>query len=339
MRTLKFMTVAAILSFLVASARAQPVELRVGWIAPVADLVSIAFAKNGLAQHNGHSYRLELVHYQGSSQEVSALATGELQVALLGFSTFPIAIENAGLEDLRIIGDEIQDGVHGYYSNEFKVRANSPFRTVEELKGHIVATNVEGSGLDIAMEAMLAQHGLGAKHAVTVVEAPIPALTPMLLQGKVDLIPTLPPFAYDPKLTTASRTLFTAKQALGPNELAFFVARQPFIAKNRAATIDFLEDYLRAVRWYSDPANHDEAVTIAANFAKLPPAVFAGWLFTKKDDYRDPNGTLDVAALQSNIDLEHKIGFLKRSIDVAHYVDADLVAAAAKRLNGAGSPR
>jgi sulfonate transport system substrate-binding protein len=120
---------------------------------------------------------------------------------------------------------------------------------------------------------------------------------------------------------------------LGPNELAFFVARAPFIAKHHAVVVDFIEDYLRAVRWYTDPAHHDEAVAIAAKFTKLPPAVFKGWLFTKKDDYRDPNGVLNVAALQSNIDLEQQIGFIKSKLSVKNYVDPGVAEEAAKRLN------
>ncbi|HVB79588.1 MAG TPA: ABC transporter substrate-binding protein [Candidatus Binataceae bacterium] len=333
MRFSKILLATLILSVLAtASADAEPLRLRVGWIAPVSDLVSIAFLKPGIAKHNGQSYAMELTHFQGSSQEMSALATGELEIGLLGFSTFPIAVENAGLGDLRIIADEIQDGVHGYYSNQFMVRDDSPIRTVSDLKGRIVTTNAVGSGLDIAMKVMFAKHGLGAPHALTYVEAPLPAMTSMLVQRKVDLIPSLPPFCYTPELQKSARTLFTEKDALGPNELAFFVARRPFLDRHKAAVIDFLEDYLRAVRWYTDPAHHDEAVAIAAKFVKLPPTVFEGWAFTKKDVYRDPNGVLNAHALQSNIELEVKIGFIKRNIDVVDYVDRDLVATAAKRL-------
>jgi hypothetical protein len=36
-------------------------------------------------------------------------------------------------------------------------------------------------------------------------------------------------------------------------------SRADFIAKNRAVLTDFLEDYLRMMRFYTDPANHDEA--------------------------------------------------------------------------------
>jgi sulfonate transport system substrate-binding protein len=72
---------------------------------------------------------------------ITAMANGELEVADLGFSTVAIAIQNAGMDDLRIIADELQDGVNGHYSSEYMVLANGPIRTVEDLKGKVLATN------------------------------------------------------------------------------------------------------------------------------------------------------------------------------------------------------
>ena len=119
---------------------------------------------------------------------------------------------------------------------------------------------------------------------------------------------------------------------MGPSELGFWVARQAFIQKNRAAVLDFLEDTLRATRWYLDPANHDEAVKIAADFSKAPPALFSDWLFTKKDYYRNPNLIPNLDALQANVDLQRDLGFFKGQIDVRKYTDLSLVEEAAKRL-------
>ena len=64
-------------------------------------------------------------------------------------------------------------------------------------------------------------------------------------------------------------------------------ARQSFIDKNRAALVDFMEDSLRIVRWYLDPANHKEVMEICARITKRPAEQF-DWVFTNKDNYRDP---------------------------------------------------
>ena len=64
-----------------------------------------------------------------------------------------------------------------------------------------LATNADGSAVDIAMRAMLHKHGLENKRDYTVIEAPFPAMRAMLAENKVDLIPGVLPFALDPELT------------------------------------------------------------------------------------------------------------------------------------------
>jgi len=88
---------------------------------------------------------------------------------------------------------------------------------------------------------------------------------------------------------------------------------------------------VRAVRWYTDPPNHEEAVAIVARLNKAPPARMA-WAFGERDQYRDPNGTPNIAALQNNLQLQKQVGFLKDDIDVKKFSDLSMVTEAAKRL-------
>ena len=60
----------------------------------------------------------------------------------------------ADVEDLREIVGKLQDGVVGYYSNEYAVLADGSIHNVEDLKGKVLATNGLGSGVDIGMRAM-----------------------------------------------------------------------------------------------------------------------------------------------------------------------------------------
>ena len=162
--------------------------------------------------------------------------------------------------------------------------------------------------------------------------SPMPAMKAMLADRKVALAPSVPPFAFDPDMRKIGRVLFTQREALGPTQMLMLTAPRQFLDKNRAAMIDFLEDNLRVVRWCLDPANHDAGVAIAAKLTKQPPDKFAGWLFTRRDYYRDANMLPDVRMLQANIDLQRETGFLKEPIDVANYVDLGLVREAGRRL-------
>src|SRR5438105_2068067 len=209
----------------------QPVKIRASWVAPVANWASILAEKQDLARHSGKSYVFESVRFAGTPPMVTALANNELEIASLAYSSLAIAIQNAGMDDLRKI----------------------------------------------------------------------------------------------------SRPLFIQRDAIGVTQMIVWAARKPFVDKNRAAMIDFMEDTLRTVRWYLDPKNHNEVMQIAARVTKQPPERF-DWVFTKKDAYRDPNMLPDLAALQRNVDMTRDLGFVRGALDVKKHTDLSLVEEAAKRL-------
>jgi sulfonate transport system substrate-binding protein len=328
------LVLASLFLAVVGSAHAgEPVKIRIGWVVPITDWALFMVEKRDLLRHAGRSYVLEPVRFASSPMVITAMAGNDLDIGNLAFSTLALAIENAGLHDLRVVSDLFQDGVAGYYSNEFLVRRDGPIARVEDLKGKVIATPGAGGAIDIAMRVMLRRHGLEDKRDYAMIEAPMPAMKAMLLDRKVDLAPGVPPFSHDAELRANSRALFTQRDALGRTQMIVLTARKGFLEKNRAATVDFLEDNLRVARWCLDPANHDEAVRIAAKVTKQPPERFAGWLFTRDDYYRDPDMRPDVAALQANVDLQRETGFLKHPLDVRHYLDLRLIEEAARRLD------
>src|SRR5689334_21826482 len=280
MRCAKFFF-AILLTAAAFTANAQPVKIRVAYVVPVANWSSLIFEKPGLARHQGKSYTFEAVHFQGTPQMITALANNELEIADLAFASLAIAIQNAGMDDLRVIGDEFQDGVDGYYTDEFFVLKDSPVKTIKDLKGKIVATNVAGSAVDIIMRAALRKNGLDDRKDVSTIETAFPNMKPTLISKKADAIPGVIPFSFDPELRNATRVLFTQKEIVGRTQMTMLVARSGVIQKNRAAMVDFMEDAIRTVRWYIDPKNHAEAVEIASKVSKRPAAAFDKWLFKK----------------------------------------------------------
>jgi sulfonate transport system substrate-binding protein len=311
---------------------ADPVKIRIAWVVPVANWPSMLLEKQDLARHLGKSYTLEPTRYAGTPQMITAMATGDLDIGNLAFSSFALAIQNAGMDDLRVITDDFQDGVEGYYSNEYMVRADSPIQKVEDLKGKVIATNAGGSAVDIAMRAMLRKRGIDDNKDVNFVEAPFPTMKAMLLDKKVDLVPAVPPFSNDPELRSNARALFIQREAVGTTQMIVWAARTPFLQKHRAAMVDFLEDSLRIVHFYLDPANQKVVAEIAGRVAKQPAERFEGWLFTKKDYYRDPDLVPNLTALQTNMDVQRDLGFLKAKLDVARHADLTLVKEARERL-------
>jgi sulfonate transport system substrate-binding protein len=313
------------------NAQAEPLKIRGAWVAPLANLASVWLQKKDLAVHFGQTYVFEPVRYAGTPTMITAIANNELEIGNLAFSTLPIAIENAGLDDIRVISDDFQDGVEGYVSNDYQVLIDGPIKKVEDLKGKVVAINNAGAGVDIAMRTMLRKHGLEPNRDYTIIEAPFPGMKSMLMEKKVDLIPAVLPFMLDPELKKNARSLFDMKAAIGRSQFVMWSARKPFIDAHRAALVDFLEDSLRILHWYLDPKNHDAAAEIAAQLTKQPAERF-GWIFNKSDYYRDPNLMPDLDALQKNVDMTHELGFARASLDVKAHSDLSLIQEAAGRL-------
>ena len=312
--------------------RAQtPTKIRIGWANTPAQLPPIIFANTGILKHYGKTYTVELTYFRGSTPQITALAAGELDIAALAFSSFALAIQNARMNDLRAIGDLYQDGVGDYYSSQYVVRADGPIHKVEDLKGKLIATNGIGGAVDMAMRKRLRDAKLEDKRDYTVIEVQFPAMPAMLDEGKVDLAGMVAPFSLEQIKSGKARALFSIEDAMGVTQTTLMAARAPYIAKNRAALVDFMQDMQIGTRWLLDPANRDAGLKIVADVTKRPVSSFSSWLFTKSDYYRDPDVRPNLKALADNIRVQKDLGFLKSDVDVPKQADLSLVDEAAAR--------
>ena len=273
-------------------AHVAPITIHMGWVAPVANWGSIWLEKKDLARHLGQSYNLEPVHFSSNSAYITAIATGDLQVADLAYSSFALAVTNAGIGDLRVIAGEFKDGVPGTYSDEFIVAKDSPISKIGDLKGKVLMTNGGGSAVDIAMRAMLLKHNINPTRDVMFVEAPLPAALPMVSEGKVDLAPFVLPVSANRAGARAKVGLFlpNARQSHNANARAVRAARVHRQKPCRNGR--FHGRHPAHLRWYLLRIT-DAAMAIAAKVTKTPLANW-NWLFTKNDNYRDPNTIPDL---------------------------------------------
>ncbi len=309
----------------------EPVRIRVGWVVATTQITPLLLEKKELLRHYGKSYTFEPVHFNGSTPQIPALAARELEIAALAYSSLPLTVQNAKM-DIRLIADMFQDGVPGYFSTNYMVRADSPIRTVADLRGKTIATNAIGGAVDVAARAMLRKHGLEDKRDVTIVEVRFPAMEPTLREGKVDMASFVQPFYSEAMSRGGLRTLFTQREAVGVSDMIFWVARADFLAQHRAVMVDFLEDTIRSIRWHMDPNNREEAIGIIARFIKKKPEDLRPWLLTGQDIYRDPYAMPNLEALQRNVDLLRELGFLKEPFDVRKHADLSLIEAARERV-------
>jgi sulfonate transport system substrate-binding protein len=340
MRRLMLIVAAALVAVACVSARAdEPVNLKIGWITVPIALAPIFEAKKDVTKHYGKTYTLEALHFAGSTPQITALASGDLDIAELSYSSFALAIQNAHLDDLRVIADSLQDGIKpGSYTGPFVVAKDGPIKTIEDLKGKSVSVNVIGAGIDIGMRAMLRRHGLEAQRDYNVVEANFTNQEQLLTSGKVAMTTTVSEMVNDPDFVKVTRSLFTLSDAMGgPTQILLRAGRASDIAKKHAAFVDFFEDEIREWHWYLDPKNRAVALQIVADFNKKPASFYDAYIWkADKDLYHDPDNKPNVAALQANVKTQKEAGFLNTDIDIAAHSDLAVVEEAAKRVNGDG---
>jgi NitT/TauT family transport system substrate-binding protein len=309
----------------------QPLKLRMAWSVTPAQIAPIMLLPPAVTRHDGKAYVLEPIRFPGSAQGLQALAAGELDLVPITFNVLGPAILNAGMTDVRVIADEFRDGFEDYDTNLYMVLKDGPIKTIEDMKGKIFATNGIGGGQDIFARVMLRKHGLEYLRDYTTIETTFPTMRPMLLEKKADMVVGVKPFTEDPTFKAAARTLFTQREAVGPSDQLFIIARNDFIQKNRAVLVDFFEDFIRSLRWYKDPANHSAVVDIVSKYTKVPPQQLQ-WVFTKQDFYRDPGAVPDIPAIQRSIDMLKDFNFVNGDLDVKKFADLSIIEEAAARI-------
>jgi NitT/TauT family transport system substrate-binding protein len=285
-------------------------------------------------RHYGKTYTVEPVFMAGATQSLTALAAKELEFGTLTPQALTLGILEAKL-DIAVVGQAFSTEIPGYAKNEFWVRKDD-VAGFPDLKGKVLAVNARGSAIAAAVTLMMRKHGMEAGRDYQLVEVGFPATLPALESKKVSLGYLVRPWAQRAEANPALKPLFGPGEVYGPQETGMWVARRDFVAKNRAALVDFFEDQMRMRRWSQDPKTRMDAVAILAKAAKQPVESFAGYLLTKNDtSMRDLEARIDVARLQRNVDSMAAAEVVPGRIEAAKYVDMSMVDAAKKRLAGA----
>lgn len=310
--------------------RAEPITLKVGFDTIPTHLAPVIFKIPEAVRHYGKDYTIEFTRFRGSALQLQAIASGEVDLGVLAFSSFATGILNAHLP-IKAVADVAQDGP--WFSTVYCVQADSPIKSVRDLNGATIAVNAFGGAVDLAARSLVLKNGLKPNADVTFIEANFANEEAMLREHKIQVAGLVQPFWSYTESRGNVRPLFTQRDGLGTTEFLFFGARQDVVAAKRAVLVKFFEDYVRGIRYVTDPAHRDQVLKVIAELNKQPESQFAPWALLKdKDYYHDPNGLVNAAALQSNVDELAKLGEIKSTFDVHPSIDNSLVQEAVKGL-------
>ena len=316
-------------------ARAEPLKIRIDWgIIPghFAALIPTVPKYNAeVYRHYGKSYVVEPVRLQGGGASLTALAAGELDVAaIVSPQTLVLAVAEAKL-DIKIIGQALTTEMPGYLQTQFWVRKGE-VKSINDLRGKVIAVSARGANVDSTAHIMMARAGMQEPRDYQIAEVRFPAMIPALESKKVDAVPLVPPFNRIAARNPALAPLFSVGDAFGPVETLMFMAKRDFVAKNRAALVDFFEDNIRMRRWMTDEKTRPQAIKQVSDTAKLPESEYIDWVYTRDDYYYEPKALVNAERLQNNIKTLKESGVIPVEIDAKPHLDMSLVEEAAKRV-------
>jgi len=163
--------------------------VRLGFI-PVGDCLQLYVAQDlGLFAEEGIA--VEATPFKGGALIAMAVEAGELDAGWSNTVSLAQALDRGF--DFTIISPGAFEIAPDHRSHSLLVRADSPIRTVADLRGKAVAINNLGNINEVAIAALAAEHGV-QRDEIRLVEIPFPQMIPALEGGAVDAVLVLEPF-------------------------------------------------------------------------------------------------------------------------------------------------
>jgi sulfonate transport system substrate-binding protein len=312
---------------LAGAANAEPFKIKLQYASTSQLVPIIPLAPKEIYKHYGVSYTVEPIFMAGAGPALTAFAANEVHIATLNPQSIANAVATAKL-DITAFVQVFSTDVRGNAASEFW--ALDTIKKIEDLRGRPVGINTRGSTPEAGARIVFARHGLKDGDWQPV-ELPFPANLPALESKRVDAAILVLPFNLLAAQKPGLHPLFAVGDAFGPSESVLWTAKPEFLAKNRAMLVDFIEDHIRFRHWALDPATRMEAIKLIAQVDKRPVENYE-YMFTSKDQYRQPNGLINVERFQKNVNDLAAAGTAAATIDAKKHIDVSIVNEAAARL-------
>jgi len=304
-----------------AAAQSVPV-IRVGWTIPAEEAKYWIMRRPQEFPQIGKIYRIEWVQFQGTAPMVQAMAAGALDCS----TQAPLSLAQGAVEsDLQayIVAQHVGEKP-GSFSVYWAVKADSPIKTVADLKGKTVGINVYGSGIYYPMALLLKRNGLDPEKDIKLVETGFPPSEDAIRSGRVDAGVLNQPFAARAEAKGGLRKLFALSDAQSNIVHILEVCKKEFVDKDPALARAYVRDLTLAMK--KAMANRAETMQVVSEVTKAPIPVLDTYLLKPNDFAREPGAAPNFAGIQAMFDLYQKAGLLKRPLDVKQFRRDDVTA-------------
>ncbi|WP_144902309.1 ABC transporter substrate-binding protein [Halobellus captivus] len=295
--------------------------LRMNYTVPAENLISLMAIPEIQSEFEnlGSAYELETNQNQSTPDSLNAMASGEADMALLAYASFPAAVsQDAVPGGITAIAMDFYDAHEDYFRFPVMSMADSDVTDAEDLEGRTIAVNALGTGVHAIIYRMLENVGIDPENGVEFVELPFPSIASAIREGRVDAGIFVALFAAAVEAEGDMQTVFDSRDSWGQAYPFGFVA-----ASNDS--LDGKEEAIRA--WASDYVsmvervyeNREETARLAAEHFDLPEALLSSYYLTERDYYRPRDVGLDIEALQFVTDELADMGFLEASPTISDH--------------------
>lgn len=312
---LKDIALAAIGIAIAAPAAAEAVKIRVGHGAAVEEQLWLMKAKPDVTPNQGKAYSLDFQLFRGTDQRFKAVEAKELDVFTSSGSSAIVAFSQGLI--FKAVASISMESSKGFVT-QYVVLADSPVKTIADLKGKTIGNNAARSSIELWARMALAKHGLNPDRDVNWAVVPFPAQGEALRSKKLDVAALPQPFAAAEAAKGGIRTLFTSKEGMPfDEELILLLVTEDFAARQPAALKAFMADFAAATKFYVEKPKEARKALIDAKLVRVPEQLYVDM----QDNYRNPTARIDVEALRKAQDVMLAQGHQKTRIDPAAFVD------------------
>jgi NitT/TauT family transport system substrate-binding protein len=307
-----------------AQSRPELVELRVGDHGIVGEAPTYIAIEAGYFADEG--LEIELQPFRSAVDMVPLLGQNRVDA---GAGAVSAALFNAVADgvDVRIVADsaKVASGAADHLALVVRAGLADAVQDVADLRGHVVAINAPGGGLEVQLDAALAAAALGPDDIV-VRHLAFPEMTAALANGSVDAAIVPEPF-----LTLGlDAGTFVALASIGavlPGHQISVLLFSPGLAAREDVAERYLRAYLRGVADYRAALvdrTVDPTAVIDAIMAHAP--IDDRTLFDRMAYHDiDADGTVDVDSLARDLEFYRHAGYVTEPIDLERLIDTSFL--------------
>ena len=278
--------------------------------------VNVAFLPIYVTQDKGffkdEGLDVLVVMFNAGATNLQALIGGDVQIMAGGVPETVLA---------RASGVDIKNFWAISNVMPFQIYGSPSFKSLKESKGKKFAISRFGSLSEFLTRSSIRHFGADPKEATLLQIGATPARFTALASGAVDAAVLWFPVTERAK-AMGFRFLFDLKEIYPEWSNVGFVAREPWLAREKEQAIKFLRAFQRGVKYTRE--NRDDGIKVLRKYVQLDATEAAAGY----DEYRDSfplDGRILERGITVTIEQEQETGRLKRKVPVSEMVDRTFI--------------